>query len=76
VAPYYQLIVERPGTMDELTVLCEPASAASDGDDLRGRIQRALRDATGLSMVIQLLAPGAVPRSEGKAVRVIDNRSR
>jgi phenylacetate-coenzyme A ligase PaaK-like adenylate-forming protein len=27
-------------------------------------------------MVIQLLAPGAVPRSEGKAVRVIDNRSR
>jgi phenylacetate-CoA ligase len=76
VAPHYQLIVERPGTMDELTVLCEPASAAPAGHDLQGRIQRALRDATGLSMVIQLLAPGGVPRSEGKAVRVIDNRPR
>ena len=39
-----------------------------------GRWLKALREATGLSMVVQVLAPGTVPRSEGKAVRVIDKR--
>ncbi|MBV8713537.1 MAG: phenylacetate--CoA ligase [Chloroflexi bacterium] len=74
VAPHYQLIVERPGAMDELTVLCEPSgSVATDG--LTARIQHTLREATGLSMRIDLQSPGSVPRSEGKAVRVIDNRT-
>ena len=73
VAPHYQLIIERPGAMDELTVLCEPISATSV-DILRERIHHALREATGLSMKVQLLDPGVVPRSEGKAVRVIDRR--
>jgi phenylacetate-CoA ligase len=73
VAPHYQLIVERPGVMDELTVLCEPAVSA-DVDGLRQRIERALREATGLSMLVQVLERGSVPRSEGKAVRVIDKR--
>ena len=75
VAPHYQLVVDRPGAMDELTVVCEPAGSV-DIDGLRQRIQYALREATGLSMHIQLEAPGSVPRSEGKAVRVIDNRPR
>jgi phenylacetate-CoA ligase len=74
VAPHYQLIVERPAAMDELTVLCEPAAAA-DTQSLREHIQQALREATGLSMTVQVLEPGSVPRSEGKAVRVIDKRS-
>jgi phenylacetate-CoA ligase len=75
VAPYYQLLIDRPGTLDELTVLCEPAAALAD-DGLAQRIHHALREATGLSMHIQLLEPGGVPRSEGKAVRVIDRRTR
>jgi phenylacetate-CoA ligase len=73
VAPHYQLVVERPGAMDELTVVCESASVV-DPDSLRPRIEHALREATGLSMQIQLLPPGGVPRSDGKAVRVIDRR--
>ena len=74
VTPHYQLVVERPGAMDELTVLCEPASASSDLVVLTRRIERALREATGLGMLVQVLEPGGVPRSEGKAVRVIDKR--
>jgi phenylacetate-CoA ligase len=73
VAPHYQLIVERPGAMDELTVLCEPV-AAVDRAALGTHIQYVLREATGLTMRIQVADPGAVPRSEGKAVRVIDKR--
>jgi phenylacetate-CoA ligase len=74
VAPHYQLLVERPGAMDELTVLCEPAVEALDIALLQQRIERALHAETGLSMVVQVLDRGAVPRSEGKAVRVVDKR--
>ena len=75
VAPHYQLVVERPGTVDELTVLCEPTTPTPDTAPLTRRIERALREATGLGMLVQLLEPGGVPRSEGKAVRVLDKRT-
>jgi phenylacetate-CoA ligase len=76
VTPHYQLVVDRPGAMDELTVLCEPATHMLDTRALARRIERALRESTGLGMLVQVLEPGAVPRSEGKAVRVIDKRPR
>jgi phenylacetate-CoA ligase len=75
VAPHYQLVVERPGAMDELSVVCEPAVDVTDSAGLQSRVQRALREATGLSMQVRVLPPGSVPRSEGKAVRVIDKRN-
>jgi phenylacetate-CoA ligase len=74
VAPHYQLVVERPGAMDELTVVCESTSSV-DLVGLGRQVERALREATGISMQVQVLEPGGVPRSEGKAVRVIDKRS-
>jgi phenylacetate-CoA ligase len=75
VTPHYQLVVDRPGTMDELTVLCEPAAPTPDTAPLARRIEHALREATGLGMLVHVLEPGGVPRSEGKAVRVIDKRT-
>ena len=76
VAPHYQLVVQRPGALDELTVHCEPAADGIDRDDLHGRVAHALREATGITIAVELLAPGTVPRSEGKAVRVVDRRPR
>jgi phenylacetate-CoA ligase len=76
IAPHYQLLIERPGALDELTVRCEPAGDGIDADDLRARVAGALRERTGITIAVELLAPGAVPRSEGKAVRVVDRRPR
>jgi phenylacetate-CoA ligase len=76
VAPHYQLVVERPGALDELTVHCEPADDAVDRDELRARAAHALRESTGITIAVTVLAPGEVPRSEGKAVRVVDRRAR
>jgi len=76
VAPHYQIVVERPAAMDELTVLCEGAGDVVDASGLERRVARALQAATGLSMNVQVLERGGVPRSEGKAVRVIDRRPR
>jgi phenylacetate-CoA ligase len=74
VAPHYQIVVERPADLDELTVQCEPVEDGVDVEQLRARVARALHEHTGLHMGVELLAAGAVPRSEGKAVRVVDRR--
>jgi phenylacetate-CoA ligase len=75
MAPHYQLVIERSGALDELTVHCEPLDAGVDREALRARAAAALRERTGITVAVELLAPGAVPRSEGKAVRVVDRRS-
>jgi phenylacetate-CoA ligase len=74
VAPHYQILVERPGTLDELTVVCEPARDGLDRDPLRARLERELHDQTGISIAVRVVDREQVPRSEGKAVRVVDRR--
>lgn len=74
VGTHYQLVVERPETMDELTVHCEPSEDGVDRPNLQGRLERILRDETGVSIRVIILDRGEVPRSEGKAVRVVDRR--
>jgi phenylacetate-CoA ligase len=74
VAPHYQLVVERSGRMDELTVRCEPAGEGVDRALLSERLARLLREHTGLRISVAVLEAGAIPRSEGKAARVVDRR--
>ena len=74
VAPHYRLIVERTGAMDELTLECEPAQGA-DADDLAARIGNQLQEHMGIRFEIVVREPGTIPRSEGKAVRVVDRRA-
>ncbi len=74
VGPHYRLIVERPAEMDEVSVECEPTSAEIDRAALAERLEALLRDNTGIRIPVSVVEPGAVPRSEGKAVRVVDRR--
>ena len=71
-APHYRLVVDRSGPMAELTVECEPASADVDTEALRARAERALHEQLGIRVRVDVLEPGAVPRSEGKAIRVVE----
>jgi phenylacetate-CoA ligase len=73
VGPHYELTVERPGSSDEVSVRCETTGEASD--DLRARVHAALRERTGIGIAVELLPAGSLPRSAGKAARVIDRRS-
>ncbi len=72
-SPHYRLIVERPGPMDEVTVECEAVDGA-DAGVLRAAAETRLKEETGLRITVKVLEAGAVPRSEGKAVRVLDRR--
>jgi len=62
--------------MDEVTVHCEPLSPQVDVETLRTTVETVLREHTGVRIAVELLEPGSVPRSEGKAVRVVDRRPR
>ena len=70
------MVVDRPGALDELSLLCEPAREGLDRGLLQSRLQHALHEQTGLSIAVQVLERDRVPRSEGKAVRVVDRRPR
>ena len=74
-APHYRLIVERTGPLDELILEVEPADAETDWARLGATLERELREHTGLRITVAVLARGTLPRSEGKAVRVIDRRA-
>ena len=74
VAPHYQVVVDRLGAMDEVTVHCEPISPEVDTEVLQTTVETVLHEHTGIRITVELLEPGEVPRSEGKAVRVVDRR--
>ncbi len=80
VAPHYMMIVDREDNMDILTVMVEvDESMFSDEirklDALRNKIGAVLKQALGVSVRVKLVEPKTIQRSEGKAVRVIDNRN-
>ena len=85
LAPHYQLVVDRGATLARLEVQVEPAPEliarcggfAADHPEiasLRRRATEQLRQATGLGVELTIVAPRTIPRSEGKAVRVIERR--
>ena len=74
VAPHWRLIVERPDLMDELSLECEPSSLDGDRDGLRQTLEKDLKEGLGVRVAVNVVEPGSVPRSEGKAVRVLDRR--
>jgi phenylacetate-CoA ligase len=76
LAPHYQLIVDRRETLARLEVEAEPTPerGTADLDGLRDQLTERLRAALGLAVHVTLRAPGTIPRSEGKAVRVIERR--
>jgi phenylacetate-CoA ligase len=68
IEPHYQLVLERRGSMDELTIEVE-------GDpDAAQRVQHHVKSMIGITAAVVVKKPGEVPRSQGKAVRVRDLR--
>ncbi len=77
LAPHFQIELTRTGRMDDMTVHVECAPEAAD-DATRAASARELahhiKSVVGVSTKIAIRDPGSIPRSEGKAKRVVDNR--
>ncbi|HEX9184366.1 MAG TPA: phenylacetate--CoA ligase [Burkholderiales bacterium] len=74
IAPHYQLVVERSGSLDELTVEVEAAALEAAFEELEERVRHQIKSMIGVSTKVVAKKPGEVPRSQGKAVRVRDLR--
>lgn len=77
--PNYLIIVDRKGSLDTMEVQVE-MNPDMFSDTVKGMektektIENALQSTLNIHAKVRLMAPGSLPRSEGKAKRVIDNR--
>jgi phenylacetate-CoA ligase len=78
VAPHYQIVLTHDGVLDAMTVEVEALSGEIGNDDARRRkaseIGHHIKSRIGVTCEVVIKAPGEVPRSQGKAVRVKDLR--
>jgi len=75
----YQIIVDRKGPLDVMTVKVEVTESTfsdkiADLMSLSREVGRQLKNVLNITAEVELVEPGAIPRSEGKAQRVIDMR--
>jgi phenylacetate-CoA ligase len=79
VATQYQIILDRPGALDTFLVKIELTKETADNTQvdltaLKSRILEKIHNITGLSPDLELVKPGEIPRTDGKAKRVLDLR--
>ena len=77
ISPHYQIELAKDGPLDSMTVRVEAAPGNED-DDRRAALAALLgeniKQNVGISAAIDVTPVGAVDRSAGKAVRIIDRR--
>ena len=80
LAPHYQIVLTREGALDALTVEVEvtPDAPLAEGD--RGpkarQVSAQIKSLIGVTCDVVVKSSGEVPRSQGKAVRVRDERKK
>jgi phenylacetate-CoA ligase len=80
LAPHYQLIVSREGTMDALEVKVELETDQKEETSIKEQLslflRKKMKDNIGVTAKVEVVAHGAIPRSEGgKLKRIVDKRS-
>ncbi|AIH04692.1 MULTISPECIES: phenylacetate--CoA ligase [Thermodesulfobacterium] len=80
VEPHYQIILTRPHYLDEVEVQVEMSKEIFSDDvktieTLRKRLEKKIEQTVGVRVKVTLVEPKSIPRSEGKAKRIIDKRN-
>ena len=79
LAPHFQIELSKPNRMDQMRIVTEVADSAlgHEARETAGRaLASAIKQSVGISVKIDVLDAGGVARSEGKAVRILDNRTK
>ena len=78
LSPHFQIKLIKDGRMDKMIVYTEHYKSEdveqSYVENLSANLKKRVKDIMGLSIEVNVGKKGSVPRSEGKAVRVIDER--
>jgi len=80
LAAQYQIVLDRPEALDVFTIKAELTEQTSKSTQeelnvLKRKIRQKVSNITGISPIIELVKPGEIPRTAGKAKRVLDLRS-
>jgi phenylacetate-CoA ligase len=81
LAPHYVLELRRSGRLDELDVVVETrhhlgGEASGERETLRLKAEHLIKASVGVTSRVRIVDPGAIERSQGKAKRVLDLRSK
>jgi phenylacetate-CoA ligase len=79
IEPHYQLLVEREGRLDTLTVMVEVnerifSDEVKNLQAMERSLEKSIKELLGVAAKVRLVEPKSIQRTEGKAVRVIDKR--
>ncbi|MDA5092605.1 phenylacetate--CoA ligase [Aliiroseovarius sp. KMU-50] len=76
LSPHFQIELSRPGRMDEMHIHVELAEGQPDeaSEAAARALSGKIKSNVGVSAKVHVSKSGAVARSEGKAVRIVDNR--
>ncbi|HET8602021.1 MAG TPA: phenylacetate--CoA ligase PaaK [Segeticoccus sp.] len=76
LSPYFQCVLTRPGRMDELTVNAEadPGTGEASYEQLAREVAHHIKSTIGTTAKVNVVAPGGIERSVGKARRIVDQR--
>ncbi|MFI0419632.1 phenylacetate--CoA ligase PaaK [Spongiactinospora sp. 9N601] len=76
LAPHFQCVLTREGALDALTVRVErrPAATARDAVGAAADLRKSIKNVIGVSVAVEVVAPGEIERSAGKMRRVLDER--
>lgn len=76
LTPHYQIEISKRGNMDSVRIQVErdPDCVGKEKKSLESALSKCVKDYIGISAAIEVSEPFELPRSEGKAKRVIDNR--
>lgn len=74
LSPHFQIELTRADRLDAMAVRVEHLGDAEAGAAAARSLQARIKDVVGVSCTVRCENPGSVPRSQGKAVRVVDLR--
>ena len=74
LSPHYNIVVNKKGALDELTVEVETALPDQNCITTINKLKKNIIDMIGIATEVKLLPPKSLPRSQGKADRVTDLR--
>jgi len=76
----HRIVITREAAMDEMLLKVEPdaaidAAGAERVEAFRGDVARRMQKVLGVRTMVEIVAPGSIPRTDFKARRVVDDRA-
>ena len=78
LSPHFQIELIKDGRLDKMIIKTERLSSLDQGEklynDVASKLKDGIKESVGISVEVDVGDKGSIPRSQGKAIRVIDNR--